>query len=272
MGVGNRRTWWDAGMTDTHADAVARLRAAGSVFAEDEARVLAEAARTPGELEDLVRRRVLGEPLEVVVGWAEFCGLRIAVEPGVFVPRTRTGILVDEAAPLVRSGSVVVDLCCGSGAVGAALHARQPGIELYACDVDAAAVRCARSNVEPVGGRVLEGDLFDALPGTLQGGVDVLVVNAPYVPTDEIALMPPEARDHEPRAALDGGADGVDVHRRVAAGAREWLAPTGHLLIETSRRQAPVTAAAFEAAGLTARIVTSDEVDGTAVIGTPADR
>lgn len=248
-------------------DVVARLRAAGSVFAEDESDVLIASARSPDELESMLRRRVLGEPLEVVVGWAEFCGLRIAVEPGVFVPRTRTRILVDEGTALIGAGSVVVDLCCGTGAVGVALHARWPGIDLYAADIDPAAVECARRNVEPLGGQVFGGDLFDALPDALRHRVDLLVVNAPYVPTAAIAMMPPEARDHEPWVALDGGADGVALHRLVAADAAQWLAPGGHLVIETSRGQAGLTADAVRAGGLAARIVMSDDLDATAVIG-----
>lgn len=249
------------------AGIVARLRAAGSVFAEDEAEVLTSSAESSDDLESMVRRRVLGDPLEVIVGWADFCGRRVVVEPGVFVPRTRTSILVDEGARLIGSGAVVVDLCCGTGAVGLALHARVPDVELYASDIEPAAVRCARRNLEPIGGRVLAGDLFEALPADLRGRVDLIVVNAPYVPTDAIATMPPEARDHEPHVALDGGADGVDIHRRVTAGAGDWLAPDGHLLIETSRRQAELTVAAFSAAGLRSRVVTSDDTDGTVVVG-----
>jgi release factor glutamine methyltransferase len=247
---------------------VARLRSAGCVFAEDEARVLVAAASSDDDLETMVLRRVAGEPLEVVVGWAEFCGLRIAVESGVFVPRARTAVLVEHGRGLLRAGSVVVDLCCGTGAVGVALHHQVPGIELHASDVDPVAADCARRNVEPIGGRVHEGDLFDALPDDLRGRVDLLVVNAPYVPTDAIATMPPEARDHEPRFALDGGADGVDVHRRVVEGAVTWLAPGGHLIVETSRRQSSLTAEAFELAGLRPSVVTSDDSDGTAVVGT----
>lgn len=250
------------------ADVVARLRAAGSVFAEDEAQVLAGAATSPMQLEAMLRRRVDGEPLEVVVGWAEFCGQRVVIEPGVFVPRTRTGVLVTEGARLVGPGAVVVDLCCGSGAVGLALHAMIRDVELHATDIEPAAVACARRNLEPIGGTVVEGDLFDALPASLVGAVDLLVVNAPYVPTAAIATMPPEARDHEPMVALDGGADGVDLHRRVASEAVRWLASGGHLLIETSRRQAPLTAAAMEAGGLVTRVVTAPEIDGTAVVGT----
>jgi release factor glutamine methyltransferase len=256
---------------------VARLRAAGCVFAEEEAALLSEAVEghpdAPGELERLVTRRVAGEPLEQLVGWAEFAGLRLVVEPGVFVPRRRTELLAAEAVRLARAAArpdhvpVVVDLCCGAGAIGAAvLDAARP-VELVAADVDPAAVRAARRNLEPLGARVFEGDLFDTLPEDLRGRVDVLAVNAPYVPTAEIAMMPPEARDHEARIALDGGADGLDVHRRVAASAREWLAPGGHVLIETSRRQAPTTASLVEAGGLEARVVHDPEIAGTVVIG-----
>ena len=247
---------------------VARLRAAGCVFAEDEARLLLDATTSPDELEAMVRRRVDGEPLEIVLGWAEFCGLRVQTAPGVFVPRQRSELLVATAVELARPGAVVVDLCCGTGALGVAVATKTGEIELYAADIDPAAVACARRNVVAVGGHVCQGDLFDALPSHLRGRVDVLIVNAPYVPTDEIDRMPPEARDHEPHLALDGGPDGVDVHRRVAARAPDWLAPGGHLLIETSQLQADRTAAAIAAHGLTTRIVRSDELDATAVIGT----
>jgi release factor glutamine methyltransferase len=244
---------------------VARLRAAGCVFAEDEARLLRAAVDTPAELDVLLARRVDGAPLEALLGWAEFCGLRIAVEPGVFVPRRRTAFLVELAAELARPGAVVVDLCCGTGAVGAAVAAAVPGVEVFAADIEPAAVRCAGRNLPPH--HVYEGDLFAALPTALRGEVDLLVVNAPYVPTDAIATMPPEARDHEPRRALDGGADGLDVQRRVAAEAPTWLRPGGALLIETGADQAPRTAAAFTAAGLTPRVAHSEELYATVVVG-----
>lgn len=246
-------------------EAVRRLRAAGCVFAEDEARLLVAAAGSPAELDALVARRVGGLPLEQVLGWAEFCGLRVVVEPGVFVPRRRTGLLAREAVALTPPGGVAVDLCCGTGAVAAVLRARVPGAEVQAADLDPAAVRCARRNLDAE--RVHEGDLDAALPGHLRGRVDVLVANAPYVPTAAIATMPPEARDHEHRIALEGGADGLDVQRRVAAAAPRWLAPGGHVLIETSRQQAPHTAAAVAGHGLTARVVTDDDLDGTVVVG-----
>ncbi|MET9873042.1 putative protein N(5)-glutamine methyltransferase [Actinacidiphila glaucinigra] len=254
------------------APVVAVLRAAGCVFAEDEARLLVFAARTPGELAAMVERRVAGLPLEHVLGWAEFCGLRIAVGPGVFVPRRRTEFLAREAAALGhalgRPGAVVVDLCCGSGAVGAFLAATLDRPLLHAADIDPSAVACARRNLAAADGdvHVHEGDLFDPLPEGLRGRVDVLVANVPYVPSGAVALLPPEARDHEPRVALDGGADGLDVLRRVAAAAPAWLAPGGRLLFETGEEQAPAAVAAVARAGLEARVAVSEELYATVVI------
>jgi release factor glutamine methyltransferase len=238
---------------------VDRLRAAGCVFAEDEARVLLESAGTPAALEEMIARRVAGEPLEHVVGWVEFCGLRLAVGPGVFVPRQRTELLVREAAKFAPLRTVV-DLACGCGAIGAALTARVPGIGVYAVDIDAASVECARINLPHA--QVYRGDLFEPLPPALKGNVDVLVANVPYVPTEAVALMPHEARLYEPRVALDGGTDGLDVLRRVAREANKWLAPGGHVLMEIGVAQVDAAIAALE--GLSPAIV-HDE-DATVVI------
>jgi release factor glutamine methyltransferase len=251
-------------------EVVGRLRTAGCVFAEQEAALLHEEAGSAAELDRMVARRVGGEPLEQVVGWAAFHGLRIAVAPTVFVPRRRTELLAREAIRRAGPGAVVVDLCCGSGAVAAAVRAEVPEARVLAADRDPAAVACARRNLPPE--QVFEGDLYDALPPALRGRVDVLAVNAPYVPSDAVALMPPEARDHEARVALDGGADGLDVQRRVVAGAGEWLTGEGWLLVETSMVQAPATRELFVAAGLRARAVRSEELDGTLVSGTPGGR
>lgn len=246
------------------AEIVATLRAAGCVFAEDEARLLTEAAEGSPPLESMLARRVAGEPLEHVLGWAEFGGLRVAVGPGVFVPRRRTEFLVTLAAH-GPAPHVVLDLCCGSGALAAALAARVPGLEVHAADVDPGAIEYARRNVP---GAVYTGDLFTPLPARLRGRVDVLFANVPYVPTDAIATMPPEAREHEPRSALDGGDDGLDLLRRVAAEAPRWLAPGGRLLSETSESQAPAAVAVFAAAGLDARVHTDDDLGATALTGT----
>ena len=281
---------------------IARLRAAGCVFAEEEAAILAASADTPARLDAMVARRVGGEPLEQVVGWAEFAGLRVLVDPGVFVPRRRSEYLVEVAVRLAgrRGGAVprvIVDLCCGTGALGLAVAVeldtgeldtgelaagelaagdadgrasadiRLSGVELHAADLDPAAVACARRNVTPPGGHVYAGDLFSALPDSLRGRIGVLICNAPYVPTSEIAFMPGEARVHEALTALDGGADGLAVLRRVAADAPAWLAPGGVLLVETSERQAASMAAAVDAAGLAARVHTDDEWGATVVTG-----
>jgi release factor glutamine methyltransferase len=300
----------------------AALRAAGCVFAEDEAALLVAAAASPAELGRLVDRRATGVPLEHVLGWAEFGGLRLAVDEGVFVPRHRTEFLVDLAVDLAREaagpgptggptghrprvgasvspprrspGLLVVDLCCGSGALGAVLTARlrapavpdqprdpDPGpgraatpvagrwpgaeVDLHAADLDPAAVRCARRNLAPLGGTVYEGDLYTALPPALRGRVDILLANAPYVPTSAIELLPTEAREHESMVALDGGEDGLVVVRRVFADAADWLAPGGSLLVEASEDQAAALLAAG-ARGLTVRAVHSDDHDTTVVI------
>ncbi|MGW9541911.1 methyltransferase [Streptomyces anthocyanicus] len=282
-------------------DLTARLRAAGCVFAEDEAALLAERADDAAHLEALVARRVSGEPLEHVLGYVDFHGLRAAVDPGVFVPRQRTTLLVDEAVALGRRAgrpawlsdggpgscpggrpeggpdgrTVVVDLCCGAGALGLATAVSLGGDEtvaLHASDVDPAAVACAARNVAAVGGTAYEGDLFDPLPAGLRGRVDLLLANVPYVPSGEIPLLPREARDHEAHVALDGGGDGLDVLRRVATEAPAWLAPGGHLLTESGERQAAGAVAVLGRAGLVARVVRDDDIGATIVVGTlPAE-
>jgi len=251
------------------ADLVDRLRAAGCVFAEEEAALLLAQAGTPAELEAMVSRRVAGTPLEQVLGWVDFCGLRIRLEPGVFVPRRRTTLLVREAVRRTTgvAAPVVLDLCCGSGAVGLAVLEGLGHGELHASDVDPVAVRCARDNVGDRG-EVHLGDLDASLPDRLRGTVDVLSANVPYVPTGEIALMPPEARDHEGRVALDGGADGLGVLRRVAVVAPRWLAPGGCLLVEVAERQVPVALEVLDASGLRPEVVRDEDLGATLVVGT----
>lgn len=247
----------------TEPEIVAALRAAGCVFAEDEARMLLSAAAAPGELEAMVQRRVGGLPLEHVLGWAQFRGIRIEVDEGVFVPRPRSEFLVEQVIAVAEPGAVVVDLCCGSGAVGVAIAAVIP-IELHSTEFDPAAVRCARRNVEPLGGRVYEGDLYAPLPAGLKA--DIIVAVAPYVPTRAIDFLPREARLHEPAIALDGGDDGLDILRRMVAESPRWLAPGGRLLVETSEDQAPVLVQAITRAGLIPSVESVDELDCTVVV------
>jgi release factor glutamine methyltransferase len=247
---------------------IARLRAAGCVFAEDEAQVIRGAARTPDELREMVEQRVKGLPLEQVVGWAEFHGLRIYVDPGVFVPRLRSEFLVDTAVALnAAAHPVIVDLCCGTGALGLAAAARLAGAELHAADLDPAAVRCARRNVEPAGGHVYEGDLFEPLPATLRGHVTTLTCNAPYVPTTEIPFLPAEARDYEHHVALDGGDDGLAVLRRAAMAAPKWLAPGGCMLVETSERQGGRMSDVMADGGLIPQVHENEDFGSAVVTG-----
>jgi release factor glutamine methyltransferase len=241
-----------------------RLRAAGCVFAEEEARLLLDAAATPERLTAMVDERVCGVPLEYILGWAEFHGLRIGLLRGVFVPRRRTELLVREAIAVCPPDAVVVDVCCGSGAVGAALRAGSTAIDIHAVDIDPVAVRCARANL--IGAAVYEGDLFGPLPDRLRGRVDLIAANAPYVPSDAFDLLPPEAREHEPRSALDGGDDGLVVVRRIVAAAPAWLRPGGHLLVETSEAQAQALAEACTRRGLTARAAADPALGATVVI------
>ncbi|MHA7305991.1 methyltransferase [Arthrobacter sp. TMN-49] len=278
------------------AGVVAALRAAGCVYAEDEAAILLEAAGHDAALGRMLAHRISGVPLEHLVGWAQFHGLRIAVAPGIFVPRLRTEFLVEKALEVLgtqgaqgaqgtqgtqgarrrvqgsvdscgNKSPVVVDLCCGSGAVGAALGHENSGFELHAADIDPVAVAYAAGNLRSVNGHAYCGDLFAALPEKLRGTVAVIVANAPYVPTDDIAFMPSEARLHEPLTALNGGSDGLDIQRRIAARAHSWLRPGGSLLVETSARQAELSADIMAAHGFAVDISHSEELAGTVVTG-----
>jgi release factor glutamine methyltransferase len=244
---------------------VERLRAAGCVFAEDEARLIMSTARSAAEVEALARRRIAGEPLQHVLGWAEFCGQRVSVSPGVFVPRPRTEWLVRTALAEAPSAGVLLDLCTGTGAVAVAVAGALRPREVHAADIDPVAVGCARRNLAGIG-EVYCGDLFDPLPARLRGTVELLTVNAPYVPTGDIGLLPPEAREHEPRTALDGGVDGLAVHGRVIEQASQWLARAGVLVLELASAQAVVGVRVAERAGMRAEIRTSEEFEATVLV------
>jgi release factor glutamine methyltransferase len=253
---------------DPPATLIARLRAAGCVFAEEEAALLSAAATSPADLQRLVDLRVFGLPLEHVLGWVQFAGRRFVVEPGVFVPRRRTELLVRCAmASLARKvETTVVEMCCGCAAIAATIADEVPGASVYATDIDPAAVRCARQNLLPLGGQVFQGDLYEPLPHVLQESIDLVIANAPYVPTDGIELMPPEAREHEPRTALDGGPDGLDILRRVVLEAAPWLAPEATMIVEISPSQVAALISVAEAVGKKCRHVTDDDIGGSVLL------
>ena len=193
-----------------------------------------------------IERRVKGEPLQYVTGEMPFRHVVLKVRPGVFIPRPETEVLVDEvlgclppAEPDAEPGSgpVVVDLCTGSGTIAISVAFERPDVRVYATEIVEATAAVARENAERCGvaGRVtvLTGDLFAPLPAEIRGGVAVVASNPPYVPTADLADLPAEVGGFEPRIALDGGADGLDVVRRIADGARAWMPSGGTLVVET---------------------------------------
>ncbi|MEP6762031.1 MAG: methyltransferase domain-containing protein [Sporichthyaceae bacterium] len=231
----------------------ARLRAAGCVFAEREAALIEASFADPTEREDAVVRRCEGEPLEYVVGVAEFAGVTVEIGPPAFIPRARAADLVsavDRALPRQPPGQspqggrvVALDLGCGCGAIAAALRQRHPDWDVHASDIDPAALLYAHCNAAAFGFSVHEGDWFDALPVDLVGRLDVIVAHLPYVPSSEVAHLPRDFRDAEPRATVDGGRDGLDPWRRVVTLCRQWLAANGILLTQVSRAQIDAAAA-----------------------------
>jgi release factor glutamine methyltransferase len=258
--------------------ATRELAAAGCVSPAAEAGWLLEEAPDDDTLRAMVARRAAGEPLQYVIGWAPFGRLRLAVGPGVFVPRPETETLADRAAAFLRgrppprpegSGEpqrgapvkpIAVDLCTGSGAIACFLAAEVPGARVLATELDPGALAWARLNAGRHGVEVLTGDLDAPLPAELAGRVEVLCANVPYVPSGAIATLPADVRDHEPRLSLDGGPDGLDVFRRLAGRAGHWLAPGGRLYAEIGEDQAEAAAALLTTAGLAEVAVRQDLV------------
>ena len=180
----------------------------------------------------LVRRRERGERLEHVLGWVDFGGLLIDVDPGVFIPRAQTVALAEHAASL--RPELALDLFAGTGAIAAVIASRNPKARVVAAEVDV--TECLRSNGLRYRLEVLSSDVDDGVPVDLEGRVDVLTANVPYVPTAELQYVP---HDGEPTAALDGGADGLEWTRRIVACAPRWLRPGGTLLTEIADDQQP---------------------------------
>jgi release factor glutamine methyltransferase len=206
-------------------------------------------------LEALLARRAQQEPLQYILCETEFCGLRLTLGPGVFIPRPETEAVVERALALgLPERATVLDLCTGSGAIACALGMRRPDWTIWAVERADAAAECARANVRRLGlagrVRVCAGDLFEPLRGVLPvGTVDLVVANPPYLATPLLPTLPVEVRDWEPQVALDGGAEGLDVIRRLLAEAPVWLRPEGGLLVEIGEEQGPATRALVEGDG-----------------------
>ncbi len=195
-------------------------------------------------------RRVAGEPLEHLVGWVDFGGLRLSVGPGVFVPRQRSRLLARAAvrAAAAHEHPVVLEAYAGAAPIAAAVAAALPAAEVHAADIDPGALRRAGENLPP-GAGVHASACLVGLPDGLRGRIVVIAAVPPYVPDDELGLLPSDRRAHEPAIALLGGADGLDHVRELIDAAAEWLAPGGRVLVELSRRQGRAAAAAARRAG-----------------------
>ncbi|MFP3900178.1 MAG: N5-glutamine methyltransferase family protein [Acidimicrobiia bacterium] len=225
---------------------VDRLVAAGCVAADEEADELIAAAPDGATLEAWVRRREQGEPLAWIVGSLRFCGRTVHVDTGVYVPRWQSEDLARRAGRLLPTGGRAADLCTGAGAVAAHLAAECPAATVVGVDIDPRAVACARRN----GVLAIVGDAGGPLRS---GAFDLVTTVAPYVPTGELPFLPADVQRHEPRVALDGGHDGLDIVRRIVAAAARLLRPGGWLLAEVGggqdRALSPTLAACgFEAA------------------------
>ena len=218
---------------------------------------------------ELVDRRRRWEPLQYLLGWEDFRGLRLRVTPAVLVPRPETELLVEWALELLSELSagaykagvaqpggppLIIDLGTGSGAIALALAVANPDLTVYAVDQAPEALALARENVAALGmaARVLlfQGDLFDPL-GLLAGAVDLVISNPHYIPSATIPALPREVREYEPIEALDGGPDGMSVHRKIIAETPRFLRPGGWLLLEMGEGHSDHLSQLLEAVGFT---------------------
>ncbi len=247
---------------DGHLDleSVARaLERAGCVAAGEEAAELVAAAVDEGVLRQMLSRRETGEPLAWITGRATFCGLDVAVQPGVFVPRWQTEPLARLAARLLPPGGIGVDLCTGAGAVGMVMQRERPAARVVATEIDPAAAACAGRN----GLVVFEGNLDEPLPDELGSRVDVMAGVLPYVPSDALHLLPRDVQRFEPRRALDGGRGGTELISTAVGHSLRWVKDGGWLLLEVGGDQVSEVTSMMTGAGYGEIEVLEDE-DGDA--------
>jgi release factor glutamine methyltransferase len=208
----------------------ARLAGIGCVAADEEADALLARSHDPAWLEAAIARRSDGEPLAWICGTHRFCGLDLRVDPGVYVPRIESEELARRAAALLPHGGRAADLCTGAGAVAAHLAAAVPDATVVGTELDPVAARCAAGNGVPVAIGSLDHPFRS-------GAFDVVTCVAPYVPTGDLRYLATDVLRHEPRRALDGGHDGLDVVRDVVAGAGRLLRCDGWVVLALGGRQ-----------------------------------
>ena len=236
--------------------------------ADEEALELTKAAPDDRTLDQWVSRRTTGEPLAWITGTTQFCGSPVCVEPGVYVPRWQSEPLAQKAAELLPDEGTGVDVCTGSGAVALVLAAARPRALVLATESHPLAVANARRN----GVDVREGNLFDPLPEDLAGTVDVVVAVAPYVPTSALHLLPRDVLAFEPRGALDGGQDGLQVVSEVVGASLRWIRRGGWLLLEVGDDQVDPTGELLRSAGYDRlSVLTDGDGDRRAVLGRHTD-
>jgi release factor glutamine methyltransferase len=267
---------------DLHAETRGRLEAAGVPNAVVEARWIIERAagdpyrvvvdrkvtvRSHHHWRLMVERREAGEPLQYALERWSFRRLELFVDRRVLIPRPETEVLVDTVLEEhTRVGGPVVDLGTGSGAIALSIAVERPGTEVWGVERSPGALAVARANCTGIGRRaatvrLVEGSWYEPLPDALRGGVGVVVSNPPYVGDAE--SLPAEVDDWEPREALRAGPDGLDDIRVIVAGAPDWLAPGGALVVEHAPDQAAAVRALAGAAGF-AHVRTGADLTGRA--------
>jgi release factor glutamine methyltransferase len=213
---------------------------------DHELRRLEAVAGVNGTIDDLIKRRLDGEPLQYIEGTAQFGSLELVVDKRVLIPRPETETLFEIASRIVRLPEVIVDLCTGSGALALALKQHFPTAAVFATDISVDAIEVAAENMARTDNSIYlaNGDLFDPLPTSLIGEVDLIVANPPYVSESEFASLPDDVK-REPRVALVSGQSGLEIIERIGASASQWLRPGGVVVCEIGEKQGIAAASSF---------------------------